>query len=175
MAVRIEIEGRWSAADFAAFYKSVNDLYQFFLFDLDPFFLERGFYSSLSYRRLSWVNLEVEQITFASPGFTDLVGIAAAVRELREFIQFLITHLSTGEDRKLAREQTKLEIAEKKLELLKRLEEFPDLSPSGLEARRALLGVRSTQLPEIDPIIDAVIEGRVVGCKRIETKAEDPE
>lgn len=176
MALRVEIDGRWSASDFAAFYKSTNDLYQFFLFDRDPFWWDRGPYGRyIGYRLFDDATLEVRQTKFASPGFTDLVGIAAAVREVREFFQFIITHVSSREDRRLDRALKQIEIQERKVQLLRTLYEMPDIPPGRMEGIDALLGVRNAQLPNIDPIIDGAIEGRIVGCKEVDPKAHERE
>lgn len=175
MSLRIEIDGHWSAADFAAFYQSLNELYQFFLFDRDPFWLERGPYGRyIGYRRIDGASLEVEAIQFASPGFTDLTGIAAAVKELREFMQFVITHISERGDRRLDRELKQLDIQERKLDLLRKLSELPEIPPGKADQMKAIMSVRNAQLPDIDPIIDGVIEERVVGCKSVVSKRQTP-
>lgn len=176
MGLRVKLDGRWNAAEFAEFYQALNDLYQFYLFDRDPFWWKHGPYGRyVGYRRFDFSNLEVQRIQFASPGFTDLAGIAAAIKEVREFIQFLINHFSTSEDRKLDREMKGLEIQEKKLDLLRKLADLPDILPGKAEDLEALVGVRSARLPNIDPIINGVIEGRIVGCENVETKRQEAE
>ncbi len=89
------------------------------------------------------------------------------MRELRELIQFTLLLYIGRKDRELKQ----IEIAEKKLALLKKLRELPDFPPGRAEDYEALLGVRDSQLPNIDPIIRGVIEGRIVGCKNVESDA----
>ena len=168
MALRVEIDGSWNAAEFAAFYQSLNEIYQFFLLDRDPFWLERGPYGRyIGYRRIDASSLQVASIRFASPGFTDLLGISAALRELRELIQFILTHISAGPKRRLEREAMQLEIATAKVDLLRKLLELPEMPPGRADEVRAILGVRGAQLPDIDPIIAGVLDMRIVGCKSV--------
>ena len=164
MDVRIHIDGEWNAADFAAFYNSLDKLYGFFLERMMPpvefgrmyaFTRYTGFYESR-------FELSVTKVQFSSPGFTDLAGIAAAMRELRELIQYLIKFVSEREDRALSRDRARLEITVAKVELLHRLlaieEEYGSkISPLA----QPLLGLRRGDLPDIDPLISAVLEGRV--------------
>ncbi|NDU99947.1 hypothetical protein [Pseudoroseicyclus tamaricis] len=175
MALRLEIDSDWSAADFAALFRTLDDLYANYLmvYYSDPFVrvLNRGrvfaYADSFGYMpRLP--SLQVIRIKYSSPGFTDLAGIAAVVRELRELIQFIIKLWVERKDRELDRKQRDIEIASLKLEFLQKFKSFTeeDPTPSGQVLRS--FQREEGQLPNIDALFEAVIDGRIVG-------ASDPE
>ncbi|WP_417266804.1 hypothetical protein [Celeribacter baekdonensis] len=166
MTLRINIDGNWDAADFAAFYGALDDLYNYACLALERDFTPvLGRVYAFGTRRSllgARYTLQVAKVQFASPGFTDLVGIAAAMREIREFLQFLIKFASEHSDRRLSRERSKIELTEAKLRLLERLYELEDRYGTRvpLEAEKHF-GLKSKGLPNLDPLIEAAIEGRI--------------
>jgi hypothetical protein len=115
--------------------------------------------------------LQVDRITFASPGFTDLAGVAAAIKEVREFLQFIIVHWSGREDRRLEREDRQIALAEKRLDLLRSVSELERDIPGRSVDFSRLLGLKQLGLPNIDPILLAIEDQRVVGVQNTD---EDP-
>jgi hypothetical protein len=65
--------------------------------------------------------LSVKQIKFASPGFSDLVGLAGVVREIRMFVMDVADRFIAAPDRALAREDKHQTIMTKKLANAERL------------------------------------------------------
>ncbi|MEM9320588.1 MAG: hypothetical protein AAGA70_16510 [Pseudomonadota bacterium] len=172
--LRLHIDGDWDAADFAAFFKSIDELYNYLCVTFErELYPEFGRVYAYPFRggrpRDLRFRLDVRRIEFASPGFTDLAGLAAAMREIRELLQFVISHAASRKDRKLKREREQLEILRLKLELFEKLhsieEEFGRPMPVGAERH---LGLRSTSMPDLDPLLDAALDGRL-------TKAENAE
>ena len=166
MTLRIHLDGDWDAAGFAAFFQSLDDLFNHLSLTKErDFYPEFGrIYGFGRYRiRPEYrYRLEVRSVSYSSPGFTDLVGLAAALREIREFLQYLITFVSERGKRKSAEERDKLEIASMKLELLKRLydleQDYGRTIPLDAEKH---LGIKSKDLPDIDPLIRAALDRRI--------------
>ena len=170
MGFRLHINGEWSAAEFAALYNALSQLNDYFLapripeWEIDRVFAyaRRPGYFDRRY------DLRVEWIKFASPGFTDLAGLGAVIKEVREFLQFLINKILEREDRHLSRQRQRLEIAKLKRERLNELASMSDHAdiPSGVEH---LLGLKKVNTPDIDPIIRGVLEGRITGLGDVAT------
>jgi hypothetical protein len=164
MAMRIQLDGKWDAAEFAEFFSAMNEVYQYYLISIGPVPWEMG---PKAYfpgdRPFSIPTLKVERISFASPGFTDLAGLAAAIREVREFIQFVIHHLSTREDRTLERAERRLSLAQKRVDLLRSVADLDRDYPGRHSEMSRLFGVKQPGLPDIDPIIHAIEDQRLVG------------
>jgi len=175
MTLRIEIDGEWDAADFATFFKSLDDLHNYItLVQESTFYPEIGRVSAYGFRhgpKDARYRLIVKRIKFSSPGFTDIIGLASVMREIRELIQFLILFISNREDRKLQREKGKLEIAQLRLGLLRELYEIEKESGRAmpLDAEK-FFSLKSNSLPDLDPLITAALEGRI---KSVELKGED--
>ena len=168
MALRLTIDGDWSAADFAALFEEVDRLYafaaaRFRIFAYAPIDDDRFLF------RLTEATqpIRVRRIQYASPGFTDLVGLGALTRELRELLQFLIIHFREREDRKLSRQEKRLQIARARLELL---EKFAELRRSGLTDHPLSLSASVEQyleLPKFDRLAEAIIEDRLTGAEEV--------
>lgn len=174
MELRLHIDGKWNAAEFAAFYKSLDELNQYFLGTVDMHIhLERVYAFAGRYPgyRDSRGDLRVTRVEFASPGFTDIAGLAAIVREIREFVQFCIEHCASSDDRKLARDQKRLENAKLRIDLLKELEtrhlDFPRSIPPGAAD---LLGLSKMEVPDIDPLLEAILSGRLTSVSEIDIR-----
>ena len=175
MEFRLNLNGEWSAADFAALYKALNDLNSYFLAQYVPAARLDGVYAYLSsggyYDRR--YELRVTRIKYASPGFTDLAGLGAVIRELREFLQFLIDRALERRSRLLAEEKQAIEVAKAKLELIQDLTERVRDGRIPPDAIR-LLGLKSLGIPDIDPIIGGVLDGRITGIGDVPAD-DDPE
>lgn len=176
MGLRLHIDGDWDAADVAAFYRCLDELHNYLALCLEYENLSADRIYAFGFKRGptdARFRLLVKQIKYASPGFTDLAGLAAAMKEIRELIQFLITHWSERTDRKLSRQKNKLEIAKLRLELLERAYSIESQYGSRMpfDAEK-YFGIKSNDLPDIDPLIDAVINDRLVG---IENDSKEPE
>jgi hypothetical protein len=172
--LRLHIDGKWNAAEFAAFYKCLDELNRYFLGTEDMhlhFGRVYAFAGRYSGYRDSRLDLRVTRVEFASPGFTDIAGLAAIVHEIREFVQFCIEHCASREDRKLARDIKRLEIAKLRLDLLKEFEARRIESPRSLPSGAAeLLGLSKMEVPDIDPLLEAVLDGRLTGASEAEPK-----
>jgi hypothetical protein len=160
--MRIHLDGKWDAAEFSEFFRAMNDVYQYYLLSISPYPWEFGPRGYLPPRYpFSIPTLKVKRIEFASPGFTDLAGIAAAIREVREFMQFVIQHMSGKEDRSLDREDRRLSLAQKRVDLLRAVADLERDHPGRYIEMSRLFGVREPGLPDIDPIISAIEDQRV--------------
>jgi hypothetical protein len=169
MPFRVHLDSKWNAAEFAAFFSATNELYQYYAISLAPDPWERGPFAYYPSRRaFSLPNLKVEKISFASPGFTDLAGVAAAIRELREFMQFVITHVSTREDRGIERESKRIELAQKRVDLLRAAATLESDFPERFELSARLFGINQPGIPNIDPIIEAISEQRVTRIEKLD-------
>ena len=175
MEFRLSLDGEWSAADFAALYKALNDLNFYFLAHGIP---EARFTSVYAYLGSSGYyesryDLRVTRIKYASPGFTDLAGLGAVIREVREFLQFVIDRYLERRTRQSAHERQSLEIAKLKLELIQELTERSQDGRIPLGAHQ-LLGLKSLEVPDIDPIIKGIVDGRITGIGDVAAD-DDPE
>ena len=154
--LRLYINGEWSATEFAAYFKEIQNLYESLKFStlaVDIAQSDQGivFFSS---------PIQVSAIQFGSPGFTDLVGIGAIVQELRAFLEFLIIHFREGPDRKLSRQEKEIEILRLKLQLVEKLELIRSGSTAngGLKVLDTLASMR--KIPEFEVLSKVfVIEG----------------
>lgn len=61
------------------------------------------------------VDLRVKQISYASPGFADLVGLGKIIENLTELIKYYIPN----KNQKLSNQKLELDILEKKIQILK--------------------------------------------------------
>lgn len=167
MSVRIELDGKWNAAEFAEFFSAMNDVYQYYLMSIGPLPWELGPRAYFPSGRPFFLPvLKVERISFASPGFTDLAGVAAAIHEMREFLQFAIVHLTGKEDRQLDRDERRIDLAQKRVDLLRSVSELEREFPGRYADMSRLFGVRVPGLPDIDPILSAIEDKRVVGVEK---------
>lgn len=173
MSLRLIIDGEWDASDFADFFAALDDLYSHLALTLEYESLRPGVYA-FGLRRPpigARYSLQVKRIAYGSPGFTDIAGLASAMREIRELFQFLITHWSGREDRKIERQRASLEVANMRLEVLARIadleREYGPEVPLGAER---YFGLKRKDLPEVDALIEAVTSGRLKG---VEDEAEE--
>ena len=162
MALRINIDGEWSASDFSALFAELHSYYEF----------SASRFRSFAYApieddrfliRLAALStpLQVRRIQFGSPGFTDLAGIGALTRELREFVQFLIVHFRDSEDRKLSREERRIRIAQARLELL---EKFRSVRAHQRDDDPFLISAAVSEfldIPKFEEIGNAIMDGRI--------------
>ncbi len=86
------------------------------------------------------------------------------MREIRELIQFLITHWSKRKDRKIEREKREFEVAKLKIEMLEKFMEFQNAHgsriPIGAERH---FGLERNAFPNMDALIEAIIDERLIG------------
>ena len=158
--IRIKIDGVWSVPDFEEFFRSITSIAKAATDELDYYFSgEVGqVYLDRDIRREHGV-LRVVKIVFASPGFTDLTGIAGIVRELRGLIEFLVTNFQQRGDRENNREMARLNLAQRKVELIRELASMP-------ENERDRVREHILRTSACDPLLLAISEGRVRGAER---------
>ena len=167
--LRLHIDGEWKAAEFASFFKELHDLYQSASFTYRVVARAPEEHDEVFLRMSRAARpIEVRKIAYGSRGFTDLAGLGVLVRELREFVQFLIVHFREREDRKLDREERRIAIAGARLGLLIQLRKQRELSRSGEE--EVLLEHFSkvaefAELPSIDEIAEAIFDNRLLGAE----------
>ena len=167
MILRVYFDGDWKAAEFAAVFREIHELHEHVALRIRVFNLNSGALRDETTFRLSRraAPLRVQRIKYGSPGFTDLVGMGALVREVRELIQFLIVHFREVADRKQDRELRQLQIAKAKLEILEafqqiRAGEKPQESLGSLKLFSEVADF--SDLPDFDAIAEAIFDGRVV-------------
>lgn len=175
MPTRVHIDGKWSAAEFAALFETLDALRNFYanLFDFKRIEFEWFAYprEPAGAYRIFRYPLEVKRLEVASAGFTELVGLAAAMRKIRELIRFLITHASNRQDRLLDRRQKEIEIARQRLSLLTEVEkhrlEHRILADYDADDPK---GTKRDAFPDLTPLIDAVFKERITGTNQIVEK-----
>jgi hypothetical protein len=170
MGLRVGIAGDWNASDFAAFFGEADNFYEFSAVRFRILAYSPIDQSPQMLRRSAAVGqpLAVRRIQYASPGFTDLVGLGALTRELREFLQFLIVHFREREDRKLARDEQRIRIARARLELLEHFAKMrKELVIEGPLASSASVS-EFLELPKFDSIAVAIMEGRITHLTEID-------
>ncbi|WBL82267.1 hypothetical protein I3J27_18210 [Bradyrhizobium xenonodulans] len=81
----------------------------------------------------------VRQISFASPGFTDLTGLGKVVKEIRLFIRDIFERQDSKEDKRLAREEKRQVILGKKIANAERLIKLAKNMGISKKDRKALI------------------------------------
>jgi hypothetical protein len=112
--------------------------------------------------------IRVRTIQYGSPGFTDLVGLGALTKELREFLQFLILHFREREDRKLTREERRIQITRARLDLMEKLMEIRKSGSRDGLLERSASSSEFLELPKFDEIALAITEGRLTDVLEID-------
>ena len=86
-------------------------------FDNSDFFAKKTMSNRLFLRQFkaSFIDLQINQIKYASPGFTDVVGIGKIIENVLD----LIKHYVPNKNQRLINESLELDILEKKIEVLK--------------------------------------------------------
>lgn len=164
--LRLYIDGEWSAEEFSKFFASLQSLSYYWIADMEYRFAPpRASERSIGRLRQHNAQLMVKRIEFASPGFTDLAGFGAILSEIRQFVEFLITHVSQTKDRRQARELKDLEILKEKIALANQLER------SDLQHSVAKL----IEAKDVDALIEAVAHGRLVGSEIFEIQDANAE
>jgi hypothetical protein len=154
--LRIYIDGDWQAKDFAAFFMEIHGIY-----DANKFaFIDT---TSSAYDQVADLALPIRvlSVQYGSPGFTDLMGVGAIIKELRSFLEFLILHFREGADRKLSREEKEIEILKLKLQLLEGLERMRKGSSEGDEIKAFERLVSVAENPEIEALCKAILDKRI--------------
>src|SRR5262245_33790390 len=101
--MRVRLDGTWDARAMADYFDAIDGLYEFHslldLIGLDPLSINSSLLGAFSdfwfgdrrfayYGRwFGWFELEVTAVQFGSPGFSDFLGVAATIKEVRESIQ----------------------------------------------------------------------------------------
>ena len=150
--LRLWIDGDWDAIEFSEFFYSLQSLSYYAISDMEYRFApnQAGAMSVGSLRR-RYATLNVSKIQYASPGFTDLAGFGAILSEIRQFLEFLITHISQREDRQLERKAKKLELLKAKIEIARELQNS-DLSQTA---------TKLIETDDVDSLFEAIYDGRL--------------
>ena len=152
MLLRVHINGNWTATEFAEYFTAIQSLSYYWIMDMEYRFAPpRNLEMSLGRLRGRNATITVKQVQFASPGFTDLAGFGAILSEIRQFLEFVIKHISEKENRQQDRELKRLEIIKVKLEILAEMER-QNLDHSVAK----LIDAR-----DIDTLIEARMDGRL--------------
>jgi hypothetical protein len=173
--LRITIDGDWKAADFAAFFKELDTIFRYISFRYTIVAFDNSSESPerLVQMRSRFGPLRVEKIQYGSPGFTDLVGLGAAIRELREFIQFLIIHFREKRSRELSNEQRQIELTNAKLELLLKLRKIRSegaLTDKDQALSNIAENIDFSDLPDFAEIASAILEGRLISAENFDSE-----
>ena len=106
--------------------------------------------------KLEKSDLKIKQISYASPGFSDVVGLGKIIENMMD----LIKHYVPNKNQKLINEKLELDIIEKKIEILKsigypekEIQKFIDIknnSMSNIIQLRLLEKVINYELKEIE-------------------------
>lgn len=170
--LRIHIDEDWDAIEFSQFFLELHKYYEFvairvltvaFAPSSDEVLLQR--FAALG------KPLRVRRIEFGSKGFTDLLGAAALIGELRTFVEFLIVHFREMPDRKLERQERQIAIADAKLELMKKmlhLRKETRLHESDFEFAAQIS--EFVDMPGFEAVAEAIMDKRVL---RVEQMDED--
>ena len=166
MRLRIHIDGRWSAREFALMLAELDALYADLLERRKRRLVSAAFVDVTRARLnpdhgLTEDYLSVVRIAYGSPGFSDFFGAAGLVSELRQFIQFLIDHFRTRDLRRLEAEQLEIDIAKAKLALLERIAAVAKEQEmrAAVQEQRANLVAAEAKVP--DAIADAFRQGNL--------------
>lgn len=104
------------------------------------------------------VPLQITQLQYASPGFTDLTGVGRVMKEVREFVLGIVDRYIAKPDRDLAREERRQKILALKIanaEKIIKLANYPHANP---RTRNALV----KRLLISDEVIEAhLLEGKI--------------
>ncbi|MGR3342650.1 MAG: hypothetical protein ACU0DI_05390 [Paracoccaceae bacterium] len=111
--------------------------------------------------------LIVSKIQFGSPGFTDLAGAGAVLREVRLFVQYIIDHCSSKKERNLAIQSKQIKNANLMFELAEKIEASNSPNDIGVQLIKQFLN-----RPELQNIISAVVDKRIIS---VEESNEDQE
>ncbi|MCE8420154.1 hypothetical protein LZ190_15840 [Rhodovulum sulfidophilum] len=168
MILSLGIDGQWTARSLAAVLDSLEAM---------SGYLETGTLQQLNRdryhatgRALSIVfsvedhlppQLQIKRMSYASPGCIDFVGLGKALEQIRLFLEFLIEHCASRNDRELDREERKIQLAQKRLELLGLLQSQHPAIASFVEENAA------------DALIEAVFDKRICSAE-ISSLEESP-
>ncbi|MEM9638209.1 MAG: hypothetical protein AAGA94_11230 [Pseudomonadota bacterium] len=159
MILRLHIDGNWTAREFSEVFQFLDRYNQMLSFRFRA--IAFGGPEELLLQMASRAGpLKVGAIRYGSKGFTDLVGLGAILKEVREFLQFMIMHFREKADRELSHEQKRIEIAHARLKLLQVLQEVrmsKDIEPLELTAQM----IEFSELPEFEAVANAIMEGRL--------------
>jgi hypothetical protein len=146
--LRLEIDGRWGAAEFGGMLSSIADLYNLRLYmELRAGFMTRSGprhpqFLATERDLQSWSvlvgpreRLIVRRLRFESPGITDLIGIGKIVESIRKFIQFLIERNDNALGRELDEERKSLKNDAMLLENIKQFIEIQKMLGSEVDPR----------------------------------------
>lgn len=169
--IRIHLDGEWSAMEFAEFFSALSAMY---FLPLPPGQVEMKWSDNgdpLTWtsdgQPLIWTDkvkpgddLRIVRVQYGSPGFTDLVGLGAVLKEIRLFIQFLCERRARLNLLDIEREERKLRVDA----MRKRIES----DPNGLISER--LHPFLTQ--EDSPLLDLIAQRKITGA--VDAEGETP-
>jgi hypothetical protein len=105
------MDGSWSVSQFSRCLRDLQQLADYIENGTQPGNYFRSEVNDGAFRILGdRDSLSIVRISLASPGFTDIAGVAAVIRELRLFLEFLIGLYVNRNDRELDREQRRIEL-----------------------------------------------------------------
>lgn len=109
--------------------------------------------------------LQVDRISFASPGSMDVTGIGKAFEQVSKFILGVADRFIAREDRELAREEKRQDILAKKIKNIEKLANLADKIGLDAEARRKIIenGLETQKLIETK-----IIEGKITNVEKLE-------
>mmetsp|Transcript_23602 Transcript_23602/g.41810 ORF Transcript_23602/g.41810 Transcript_23602/m.41810 type:complete len:173 (-) Transcript_23602:191-709(-) len=168
--LRLHIDGEWKAQEFSDFFLSLQSLSYYAIADMEYRFApSRADSLSLGRLRKHNATLNVRRIEYASPGFTDLAGFGAILSEIRQFLEFLITHIGERKQRQLDLEHQQVDLEHKKLELQKtKLEVINALETSNLNQSAAKL----VEIQDVTVLIEAIEDGRLTKVELVDLPDE---
>jgi hypothetical protein len=127
--LHIEIGGRWSAEDMAAFLHDLSVLYDIrHAIDVEPRllkYIDRYGPPPFSWGPESWwrwlpgppgPGLEIRRIKYSSPGYIDLKGLGEAVKQIRLLIERLISFNETRREARLKNDDREQDVQAKMIE-----------------------------------------------------------
>ncbi|WP_316224643.1 MULTISPECIES: hypothetical protein [unclassified Bradyrhizobium] len=165
--VTISIDKAWSTEDFALIFDLVGGLYAWFARDLIP------------EDRLRWWMRgfepieptpppQVIAIKYGSPGFVRFAGLGEAMKQLKELIQYLLDRDQHREEREVAIERARFELARERsdhvIKLLKQAKGYDGSDRKALEVQQFFQqyvnAMETVQLFADERKIEAVSIGR---------------
>jgi hypothetical protein len=190
--IRINISDDWSASDIATFLHELDYLYNLGLRIVAAtsdkserqieMWAERSLIAEHIKKQFPHAELEVCQIHYSSPGFTDLAGMGTVIGHIKDFLLRLIDYRLSSRRRILEEDQMAAENTKKNLEneaiMLKNVQLRLENARQFLELAKAN-GFTEEEIKKLIPPIDQaqetlvrlVSEGRI---QTVELRAELP-
>lgn len=183
--IRINISDDWSASDIATFLHELDYLYNLGLRIVAAatsdknerqveMWTEKSLLAEHIKKQFPQAELEVCQIHYSSPGFTDLAGMGTVIGHIKDFLLRLIDYRVSSRRRTLEEEQMAADNAKKNLEnetlMLKNVQLRLENARQFLELAKAN-GFTEEEIKKLIPPIDKAQETlvRLVSEGRIET------